>query len=40
MICYFHIKVCEVSTGEVLGAGARGEIWVRGPTVMKGVFLQ
>ena len=38
MICYFIIKVCEVSTGEGLGAGARGEIWVRGPTVMKGVF--
>lgn len=40
MSCYLHIKVCEVSTGEVLGAGARGEIWVRGPTVMKGVSPQ
>ena len=29
-----------MSTGEVLGAGARGEIWVRGPTVMRGALLQ
>ncbi|KAL9952242.1 hypothetical protein ACROYT_G039465 [Oculina patagonica] len=29
-------KVCDVSTGEALGAEGRGEICVRGPTVMKG----
>ncbi|HEX8747884.1 MAG TPA: 4-coumarate--CoA ligase family protein [Pyrinomonadaceae bacterium] len=29
-------KLVDVETGEAVGAGKRGELWVRGPQVMKG----
>jgi acyl-CoA synthetase (AMP-forming)/AMP-acid ligase II len=29
-------KLVDVETGEMVGAGVRGELWVRGPQVMKG----
>lgn len=29
-------KLVDVDTGEAVGAGKRGELWVRGPQVMKG----
>jgi acyl-CoA synthetase (AMP-forming)/AMP-acid ligase II len=29
-------KLVDVDTGELVGAGKRGELWVRGPQVMKG----
>ncbi|MBD0371438.1 MAG: 4-coumarate--CoA ligase family protein [Pyrinomonadaceae bacterium] len=29
-------KLVDVETGEVVGVGKRGELWVRGPQVMKG----
>ncbi|KAK1567382.1 hypothetical protein Q3G72_011486 [Acer saccharum] len=29
-------KIVDPSTGEILSPGQRGELWVRGPTTMKG----
>ena len=29
-------KIVNPETGEALGLGQRGELWLRGPTVMKG----
>ena len=29
-------KIVDPETGEALGPGQRGELWLRGPTVMKG----
>ncbi|THU67671.1 hypothetical protein C4D60_Mb05t27160 [Musa balbisiana] len=29
-------KIVDPTTGEALGPGQRGELWVRGPTIMKG----
>ena len=34
-ICY---QVIDLETGEALGPGHDGEICVKGPTVMKGIF--
>ena len=31
-----EVQIIDVATGESLGVGADGEIWVRGPQVMKG----
>jgi acyl-CoA synthetase (AMP-forming)/AMP-acid ligase II len=31
-----EVKVVDVGTGEELGAGQRGEVWIRGPQVMAG----
>jgi 4-coumarate--CoA ligase len=33
---HLEAKIVDPSTGEVLGPGQRGELWVRGPVVMKG----
>jgi long-subunit acyl-CoA synthetase (AMP-forming) len=29
-------KIVDTATGEALGPGRRGELWIRGPVVMKG----
>ena len=31
-----EVRVVDPATGEDLGTGAEGELWVRGPQVMKG----
>ena len=31
-----EVKVVDPETGETLGAGGEGELWIRGPNVMKG----
>ncbi|PWZ08587.1 4-coumarate--CoA ligase-like 5 [Zea mays] len=33
---HLEAKIVDPSTGEALGPGQRGELWVRGPVVMKG----
>ncbi|XP_040258668.2 4-coumarate--CoA ligase-like 5 [Aegilops tauschii subsp. strangulata] len=33
---HLQAKIVDPSTGEALGPGQRGELWVRGPLVMKG----
>ncbi|TVU43250.1 hypothetical protein EJB05_09699, partial [Eragrostis curvula] len=33
-------KIVDPATGEALGPGQRGELWTRGPTIMKGKCLQ
>ncbi|XP_062207797.1 4-coumarate--CoA ligase-like 5 [Phragmites australis] len=33
---HMEAKIVDPATGEALGAGQRGELWVRGPVVMKG----
>ncbi|XP_052140995.1 4-coumarate--CoA ligase-like 5 [Oryza glaberrima] len=33
---HLQAKIVDPSTGEALGPGQRGELWVRGPIVMKG----
>uniref|UniRef100_A0A0E0CBN9 4-coumarate--CoA ligase n=1 Tax=Oryza meridionalis TaxID=40149 RepID=A0A0E0CBN9_9ORYZ len=35
---HLQAKIVDPSTGEALGPGQRGELWVRGPIVMKGKF--
>lgn len=30
-------KIVDTDTGESLGPGQRGELWLRGPTIMKGI---
>lgn len=32
-------KIVDPETGEALPPGQRGELWLRGPTVMKGILL-
>jgi acyl-CoA synthetase (AMP-forming)/AMP-acid ligase II len=36
LIANMEARVVDVSTGEDLGLGERGEIWLRGPNVMRG----
>lgn len=33
---HLQAKIVDPSTGEALGPGQRGELWIRGPLVMKG----
>ncbi|CAO2167398.1 unnamed protein product [Urochloa humidicola] len=33
---HMEAKIVDPSTGEALGPGQRGELWVRGPVIMKG----
>ena len=33
---HLQAKIVDPSTGEALGPGQRGELWVRGPIVMRG----
>jgi len=35
-----EMKIVDTATGEELGIGQRGELWIRGPQVMKGYFGQ
>lgn len=33
---HMEAKIVDPATGEALGPGQRGELWVRGPVIMKG----
>ena len=32
----WYFKVVDNSTGKLLGPGERGELWIKGPQIMKG----
>lgn len=32
-------KIVDPETGDSLPPGKEGELWIRGPTIMKGIFL-
>jgi len=34
----FEAKIVDPSTGEALPPGRKGELWLRGPMIMKGIF--
>jgi len=35
---HMEAKIVDPATGEALGPGQRGELWVRGPVIMKGKY--
>lgn len=36
IVANLEAKIVDPTSGQVLGPGEQGELWIRGPTIMKG----